>query len=300
MFNNSPNIYAHSSALKNGHFVTEDKLIFNNDGNYSLKSRECPHRGYILQETGDVVKTVTCKLHGFAWDKQGKPLDNANDPCRNHFYKLSHYGDLKLGKSGLLFQNFTELKDSEWIQELSKMTDLEFNRTVTGESKGSWLWMMEQLTDVLHLMQNGVHPRQSLETPLTESNIVQLLEDGCSIQKNTNINGTVGYWVFLYPGYGIEFEPGKLLITRVIPNDVSQEFGYRYEMQFYYSPWVDTNSKNEWEKNIEVILEDIRAVEKIKRPYFPLKRMVNQYEEQMYHWGQWYIANLKNDTKNKK
>jgi hypothetical protein len=64
-------------------------------------------------------------------------------------------------------------------------------------------------------------------------------------------------------------------------------------MQFYYSPWVDTNSKNEWEKNIEVILEDIRAVENIKRPYFPLKRMVNQYEEQMYHWGQWYLENLK-------
>ena len=60
MFNNPPNMYAHISALKNGHFVVEDKIIFNKDGQYSLKGRECPHRGYIMQEPGDVIKTVVC------------------------------------------------------------------------------------------------------------------------------------------------------------------------------------------------------------------------------------------------
>jgi nitrite reductase/ring-hydroxylating ferredoxin subunit len=295
MFNNPPNIYAHVSALKNGHFVTEDQLILNNNGEYSIKSRECPHRGYLIQEPGDVVKTVVCKLHGFAWDSEGKPLDNAAEPCRNHFYKLHHHGPLELGKTGLLFQNFKELPDSEWVQELSKITDLEFDRTVVGESKGSWLWMMEQLTDVIHLRQNGIHPRQSLETPLDGDHIEQFLEEGCSVQKNTNINGTKGFWVFIYPGYGVEFEPGKLLITRLVPNDINEEFGFRWELQTYYSPWVDKNEREEWEKSIEVYYEDIHAIEKIKRPYFPLKRMVNQYEEQMHHWGQWYKDNLKKD-----
>ena len=47
---------------------------------------------------------------------------------------------------------------------------------------------------------------------------------------------------------------------------------------------------------MEVYYEDIVAVEKIKRPYFPLKKMVNKYEEQMYDWGQWYLQNLKSKS----
>jgi nitrite reductase/ring-hydroxylating ferredoxin subunit len=294
MFKNRPNVYAHKSALKNGHFVVNDKIVFNNDGNYTIKSRECPHRGYTMQEPGDIVKNVVCKLHGFAWDNNGNPLENLSDPCRNHFYKLPNYGELQVGNSGLLFQNFEEQENSEWVIELNKMTDLEYAKTVTGESSGSRLWMMEQLTDVLHFRQNGVHPRQSLETPMNL--LEQSLEKGCSVQKNVNVNGVAGYWVFIYPGYGIEIEPGKLIITRIIPKDENEEFGFFWEIQFYYSPHIDANEKDEWEKNMEVYYEDVVAIEKIKRPYFPLKKMVNKYEEQMYDWGQWYLQNLKSKS----
>ena len=289
MFKNAPNIFAHISALKNGHFVVQDEIIFNNNGQYTIKSRECPHRGYTMQEPGDIIKTVVCKMHGFAWDNNGKPLDNAAEPCRNHFYKLPHHGELDIGKTGLLLQNFKEQANSEWVEELAKITDLEFVKTVSGESPGSRLWMMEQLTDVLHFKQNGVHPRQSLETPMEL--LEQTLEEGCSVQKNINVNGVAGYWVFVYPGYGIEIEPGKLTITRIIPKDENKEFGFYWEMQFYYSPWVDKNERDEWEKNIETYYEDVTAIEKIKRPYFPLKKMVNKFEEQMYDWGQWYSKN---------
>ena len=34
-------------------------------------------------------------------------------------------------------------------------------------------------------------------------------------------------------------------------------------------------------------------IEKIKRPFFPLKRMVNDLEKLMIHWGEWYSNNLK-------
>ena len=291
MFDKSPIIYAHSSALNNGNFVIHEDIIFKNENTYSLKTRECPHRGYIMYKPGDVIKTVVCKMHGFAWDNEGKPLDNKNEPCRNHFYKLPNHGKIDSGSSGLLFQNFNEDSNSEWIQELSKMQDLEYVKTVIIKSHGSYLWMMEQLTDVLHLRQGGVHPRQSLETPIDL--IEQTLEDGISIQKNTNVNGVVGYWVFVYPGFAIEIESGKLVIARMIPDNKDNEFGYTLEIQFYYSPWVDKNEREEWEKCIEVYVQDAEAVENIKRPYFPLKRMVNKYEEQMYHWGQWYLNNKK-------
>jgi nitrite reductase/ring-hydroxylating ferredoxin subunit len=289
MFKSTPRIFAHSSALKNGHFVTEDKIVFNNNGEYSLKSRECPHRGYIMQEPGDVVKNVVCKLHGFAWDNEGKPL--SREPFCDHFYKLHHHGELELGTSGLLFKNFKEDLNAGWIQFLSKQTDLEFDRTIRGESKGSWLWMMEQLTDVLHLRQNGIHPRQSLETPLDEEHMVQTLGENYAIQAYKNINGTSGYWVFIYPGFAVELEPGKLVITRLVPHNENEEFGFTWELQFYYAPWIDKNEREEWEKCIDVYDEDIQAIEKIKRPYFPLKKMVNNREEQMYHWGKWVMDN---------
>ena len=291
MFVDPPQIYAHKSALNNGNFVIEEEIIFKNKDCYSLKSRECPHRGYIMHTPGEVVKNVVCKMHGFAWDSKGKPL--TEKPYCDHFYKLPHHGEVEVGKSGLLFKNFNEPVDAKWVQVLSEQTDLEFNRTIRGESTGSWLWFMEQLADVLHLRQNGIHPRQSLETPL---DIMELgIGDSHVTQIYTLPDGTVGYWIYIFPGFAVEFEPGKLLINRVIPNDVNEEFGFKWELQLYYSPSVDSVKREAWEKQIEVFMEDIEAVENIKRPFFPLKRMVNDLEKLSQYWGEWYLQNLKID-----
>ena len=297
MFKNPPQIYAHQSALKNGNFVIEEEIIFHDNGQYCLKSRECPHRGYTMYENGDVVKTVVCKLHGFAWDQNGNPLKQGEP--RDHFYKLHHHGDIELGQTGLLFKNFKEDLSVEWQQQLSKETDLEFDRTIRIESPGSWLWSFEQLTDVLHIRQNGIHPRQSLETPLTQGVIENTIGEDFVVQRYKT-DSITGYWVFVFPWFGIEFEPGKLVITRIIPNDVNNEFGYRWEAQFYYAPWVDKDEKEAWEKCIEVYMEDIQAVEKIKRPFFPLKKTTSHWEDQMYHWGQWYLKNRINDSNSQK
>lgn len=292
MFASPPEIYAHISALKNGNFVIEDGIILKNENEFTLRSRECPHRGYIMHTSGEIIKNVVCKLHGFAWDSCGKPLPK--EPGRDHFYKLAIHGRLEIRKTGLLVENFSD-DDSEWMSALAKETDLEFNRTIRGESPGSRLWMMEQLTDLLHIRQNGIHPRQSLETPLEKEHMELSMGQDYSVQKYKNINGVSGYWVFIYPGFGVEFEPGKLSITRIIPKNKNEEFGYRWEMQLYYAPWVDSLDRGEWEKNIAVYLEDVAAAENIRRPFFPLKRMVSEWEGQMKHWGEWYLKNLKKE-----
>jgi phenylpropionate dioxygenase-like ring-hydroxylating dioxygenase large terminal subunit len=289
MFKNPPKIFAHSSALKNGNFVVEDGIILKDNEQYSLKSRECPHRGYIMHTPGEIVKNVVCKLHGFAWGSDGKPL--SKEPYCDHFYKLANHGNLTLGRTGLIFENFNDQDNVEWMEALSKETDLDFVRTIRGESKGSWLWMMEQLTDLLHIRQDGIHPRLSLETPLNEENFNLSMGENYAVQKYTNINGVSGYWIFVYPGFDIEFEPGKLMINRIIPKDKNQEFGFDWEIQLYYAPWVDSIERAEWEKAIEVIYEDMAAIENIKRPFFPLKRMVNDWERQSKHWGEWFLEN---------
>jgi hypothetical protein len=291
MFINPPQLYAHCSALNNGNFVTEDLIICKTNSGLSLKSRECPHRGYTMHTPGDVVKNIVCKMHGLAWAGDGSPCQEKSY-CE-HFYKLHHRGDIAVGKSGLLFKNFKEPENAEWVQVLSEQTDLEFNRTLSGESTGSWLWFMEQLTDVLHLRQGGIHPRQSVETPLSTMELG--VGDGYVTQIYTLPTGSKGYWIYIFPGFAVEFEPGKLLINRVIPNDVNTEFGFKWELQLYYSPSVDAVGREEWEKQIEVFMEDICAVEKIKKPFFPLRQMVTDLEKLMFHWGEWY---LKSSNKN--
>ena len=287
MFKNIPNILAHKSSCEYGNFVLLDNIIINNNGDYSLKNRDCPHRGYTMHNPGDVVKEVVCKLHGFCWDQNGDPLNK--EPYVDHFYKLHHLGDVTLGGSGLLFQNFIEPIESSWYKILSKDKDLQFNKTITGKSTGSWLWLMEQMCDSLHVRPNGVHPRQSLETPL--GGIEYENGDNWLMQIYPTSYGAMGFWLYIYPGCGIEYEPGKLTVTRVVPDNINNEYGLRWEIQFYYAPHVDAVEREAWEKCIEVYYEDIVAIENINRPYFPLKRPVNKYEFPAQHWGEWFLKN---------
>lgn len=287
MFKIFPNIYAHISALKNGCFVLEDKILIKNNDSVDVKSRECPHRGYLMHNPGDVVNHVVCKLHGFAWDKEGRPLEKT--PYCSHFYKLHHHGSVETGNTGLIFQNFKEPKNKKWVSLLSNIGDLSYAYSFTGSSNGSWLWLMEQMTDLLHIRQNGIHPRQSLETPLDMINTD--FGDGWAIQTYTNSQGEEGFWLFIYPWFEVEYEPGKLTIGRITPNDLNNEYGFKWQMQFYYASNIGAIEKEEWEKCIEVLKEDISAIENIKRPFYPLKRTVNKWEDQMKHWGEWYMAN---------
>lgn len=292
MFKLRPNVFAYKSALENGNFVLQDKIIIKNNDTYEIKSRECPHRGYLMHEPGDMVNNVVCKLHGFAWDQTGRPLDK--EPYCSHFYKMHHHGVAELGKTGILYENFNEPEDAEWFKILQDAPEMSYSHSVTGSSNGSWLWLMEQMTDLLHIRQNGVHPRQSLETPL--DGMKTDFGDGWAIQIYPTSYGSNGFWLFIYPGFNIEYEPGRLLITRVTPNNIDEEFGFKWHMQFYYSKDIGSVEKEEWEKCIDVYREDVAAIERINRPFYPLKRTVNKWEDQMKHWGQWYQENLRKEN----
>ena len=202
---------------------------------------------------------------------------------------MHHYGTAKLGRTGILFENFNEPENAEWVNILNNAPPLRYERSIIEHSNGSWLWLMEQMTDLLHIRQNGVHPRQSLETPL--DSIKNEFGEGWSIQMYPTCYGSKGFWLFIYPGFNIEYEPGKLVVTRVTPDDVNHEYGFNWHMQFYYSANIGKVEKEAWEKCVEVYREDVAAIENIKRPFFPLKRTVNKYEDQTKHWCDWYVAN---------
>lgn len=287
MFKIRPNIFAHKSALDRGNFVLEDKIIIKNEDSYEIKSRECPHRGYLMHEPGDMVNHVVCKLHGFAWDQTGRPLEK--EPFCSHFYKMHHHGVAELGKTGILYENFKEPDNAKWVDLISSEDSLKYDRSVIFKSKGSRLWFMEQMTDLLHIRQNGIHPRQSLETPL--DNIETDYGDGWALQMYPTCYGKNGFWLFIYPGFNIEYEPGRLLVTRVTPDDINSEYGFTVHVQFYYGPDIGKVEKDDWEKCLQVYEEDIAAIENIKKPFVPLKKAVNKWEELSLHWAEWYLNN---------
>lgn len=287
MFRNKPNILAHVSALKDNNFVLQESIIVKNNDVYDIKNRECPHRGYLISNPGETLNVLSCKLHGFSWKQDGSPMNE--EPYCKHFYKMQHQGQAILGDTGILFENFQEPKDQEWFKILCDSPELYYSHSVSGSSEGSWLWLMEQMTDLLHLIPEGIHPIQSIETPLDSIKVE--FGDNWSIQMYTTRHGTKGFWLFVYPGFNIEYEHGKLMICRVSPFDPKLEYGFTWHMQFYYADSIGSSEKTDWEKVIEVYKEDINAIENIRRPYFPLKKTVNKWEEQSKHWADWYLSN---------
>ena len=148
MFNNPPKIFAHLASLKNSNFVLHEYILNYSNNKVNLFHRYCPHRMYPLHSAGEHVKEITCKFHNFKWSEDGTPLNNP---------KTLNCGTASIGRSGLIFKNFQE-PDHKWVDDLASETELEYSHCYQGESKGSWLWLMEAEVDLLHVYKGGIHP----------------------------------------------------------------------------------------------------------------------------------------------
>ena len=93
MFKINPNIFAHTSALKNGNFVIPDYILNFNNNTINLFNRFCPHRMYPLATPGTHTNNILCDLHGFEWSTNGDPINND---------RTISCGSAQIGKSGLI------------------------------------------------------------------------------------------------------------------------------------------------------------------------------------------------------
>jgi len=275
MFNAPPRIIAHKSVQNKGNYATPEYIV----GKNSLMNRYCPHRMYPIQDVGSFSKgDLVCNFHGFTWDENGEPLNN------DRRIKCSNATE---GKSGLLFKNFVE-PDHQWVNDLANETNLEYSHCRQGSSKGSWLWMMEIQTDLLHIRSGdkAIHPWLSSVENLEEVK----MEAG----KDWTIQTcSTGWWLCIYPYTFIEWSPGCLGINYTTPNDVNNEFGFNWVTQFYYDPSILAEKKSIFEKLEDVFIEDVAAIEKQKGKYFPIINPYNRLEDHCVHFGQWVKENLK-------
>jgi hypothetical protein len=275
MFKNASKVLAHVSSMEGGNFVTPQYILNKGNDKVNLFRRYCPHRMYPMETPGTNVGEITCKFHNFKWSAVGEPLNND---------KKLGCGSAATGRSGLVFKGFTE-PDHQWVEDLANETGLEYSHSYQGKSTGSWLWMMEVQTDLLHLSLDGIHPIFSKMIDLSTVTLEQ--GNGWMLQRHP-----AGWWLCIYPYTFIEWSPGCLGINYAIPTDDKKEYGFEWITQFYYDPSISQDSRKGFEILEDVFKEDVEAIEKIKSDYFPLVKTVSYLEDHCVHFGKWVQENL--------
>ena len=274
MFKNPPRIFAHKAVVDKGNFVLPDYILNKGDNTVNLFHRFCPHRMYPLHTPGEHVDEINCKLHNFSWSKDGTPLNNP---------KKIHCGATTTGRSGLVFKNFKE-PDHSWVDELASETELVYSHSFQGESKGSWLWLMDIEADLVHVYKGGTHPILSAQINLDE----MVMDQGNGwIQQNH----PDGWWLYIFPFTFVEYgRPGCVVVQNIVPNN-DTEYGFKWITQFYYAPTVTANAKILFEVLETVFREDVATAELQKGDYFPLMTAINRYEDHSVHFGKWVTEN---------
>ena len=278
MFKNPSKILAHTSSIRDGSFVTPEYIITKQDDIVRALNRTCPHRFYPIGEEGEVVSDITCKLHGFSFDRAGDPLNNN---CR-----LGET-EIDVGQSGLIFENFEE-PNHKWVDDVKKETNLVYSNSYTGTSHGSWLWSMEMGADLLHVRKGGIHPW--LYPQINLDDVILDQEDNWMFQGRPD-----GWWTFVFPYTFIEWSPGCLSINYTVPKNVNIEYGFDWITQMYFDPLVPIKERDIFQKINMVFIEDVEGAEKIKLPYHPLKTSTSRFEDQCVYFGQWVKKNRIDD-----
>ena len=274
MFKNPPRIFAHKAVVDKGNFVLPDYILNKGDNTVNLFHRFCPHRMYPLHTPGEHVDEINCKFHNFSWSKDGTPLNNP---------KKIHCGATTTGRSGLVFKNFKE-PDHSWVDELASETELVYSHSFQGESKGSWLWLMDIEADLVHVYKGGTHPILSAQINLDE--IVMDQGNGWIQQNHPD-----GWWLYIFPFTFVEYgRPGCVVVQNIVPNN-DTEYGFKWITQFYYAPTVTANAKILFEVLETVFREDVATAELQKGDYFPLMTAINRYEDHSVHFGKWVTEN---------
>jgi len=275
LFNNPPKILAHISSAKNSNFVLPEYILNYTNNTANLFHRFCPHRMYPLHSTGDQVTDITCKFHNFKWSADGTPINNP---------KKLQCGNATVGRSGLVFKNFQE-PNHRWVDDLEKEKNLVYSHSYQGESKGSWLWLMDAEADLLHVSKNGIHPFLSQQINLEDIKLDQ--GDGWILQHHPG-----GWWLYIFPFTFVEYgASGAVMVNTVIPDDYNSEYGYKWITQFYYDPSVSPDRRYLFETLEQVFKEDVATTELQKGNYFPLIKPMNRYEDHCVHFGKWVKEN---------
>ena len=269
--NKYPKLLTHKGVFNNSNFFGSSNFVVTKE--YQAFSNRCPHRGNKIIPPGTCKDSFECGLHGWCWDKDGTPKNN-NVNLRPR--------TLTEGKSGIIFLDWEEPTDAEWVKDLS--TDhLEYSHSVKKYGEGDWRWQMEMHVDLLHV--EKIHPL--LHSYVNCNNLKKEIGYDWICQRHEH-----GWWLFVYPFTHIEWEPGCLYFSEMTPRE--NDKGYDVFIHYLFNPSVDQETRKKFIEMAETTFdEDVKAVNDLSAAskYRMPSNAPHPLEQDIIHFYKWLEEN---------
>jgi hypothetical protein len=273
-FKNSkiPTILTHNDTFKNYDFFGSANYVVTKNLNYFLN--KCPHRGNRIIRPGSVKNNFQCDLHGWTWNNEGKSLNNCVDLLKKNVLK---------GTGNLIFINWNEPTESEWVNQLNK-DSFEYSHSTYRKGSGDWRWQMEMHVDLLHVP----YIHDSLNNYIDVNNLKTEYGDDWIAQHHD-----YGWWLFVYPFTHIEYEKGCLYISEICPNDDIS--GYQVYIHYLFNTSINLETKTNFIQMAEVTFdEDLKAVNDLSKNNYYKKphKKLHKLEKDILHFYNWLEKNI--------
>lgn len=185
---------------------------------YNLVNNVCPHQGSLIltEPSGQ----LSCRYHGWGWDANGQPTTSGQSATCNKS-KLS-IAPVHVNNSLL----FTDPIDLSTIKN-----DLSFMRLVStrvDQVRSDWRHIVDVFLDVDHIpvVHNSVYDSMGIVDTDVEwsyyswgsvqrvSKTAQYSNEYKFTLKNLPEEDLAAWWITVYPGTMIEWQPGALFVTQ--------------------------------------------------------------------------------------
>ncbi len=268
---NHPQILTHKDTFKISEiFGSADFVVAEA---HRLFVNKCPHRLMPIVQPGTVTNKIACGLHGWEWTKEGVP-------CNNHV-PLRSLPNLMIGESGLLFVNWQEPREEQWVSDL-RNDQFVYSHSLVKHGTGCMRWQMEMHVDLLHVP----HIHRLLNRHVDVNKLRTSRGDDWIAQYHEH-----GWWLFVYPYTHIEYESGRLYISEMRP---VKSGGYDVFIHYLFNPSISALERAQFTHLAETTMdEDIRAVNQLSASSQYTKPHTTQHplEVDTTHFYQWLKAN---------
>lgn len=229
------------------------KLLSNNNNIFNLLNNVCPHQGSLI--LSNESKNIKCQYHGWGWDISGNPISSGNTKVCNS-YKLNSQAVFE--KNNLLFTSDIDLSAISNI-------DLSYMKLITERVDVvpcKFTNIVDVFLDVDHIpvVHTGVYNDIGIDESVNVSWNYYEWGSIQSVKKNSNYSPEfldtllkipeeelAAFWITIYPGTMIEWQPGALFVTVCIPDsDYTNVCVFKYRDTRYCDKNWMINS-NMWE-----------------------------------------------------
>jgi phenylpropionate dioxygenase-like ring-hydroxylating dioxygenase large terminal subunit len=227
------------------------KILVNQEGNFKLANNICPHQGSLI--ISKMQNDLVCQYHGWGWDTYGNPISSGSTKiCNNAKIGMKDI----VTESSLLFTEPINLATVNDV-DLSHMRLIEERiDTVKTDYKN----ILDVFLDVDHIPvvhagvydSIGISGNTDVSWEYFDWGNIQLVKKTAdySTEYSKTLLGNeklAAFWITVYPGTMIEWQPGAMFITVCVPQDKTTDvciFKYR-DIRYNDQNWK-INS-NMWE-----------------------------------------------------